>query len=59
MKTDSLFYALFRRWPGDALQLAGLDPSRADAKEFRSEESRQTAFRLDGILSPPEDSDDP
>jgi len=23
MKTDALFYELFRRWPGVALQLAG------------------------------------
>ena len=59
MKTDSLFYELFRRWPGVALDLAGLDPSRADAYEFRSEEIKQTAFRLDGILAPPESSDDP
>jgi conserved hypothetical protein (putative transposase or invertase) len=59
MKTDSLFYELFRRWPGVALQLAGLDPARADGYEFRSEEIKQTAFRLDGVLAPPEDSDDP
>ena len=59
MKTDALFYELFRHWPGVALQLAGLDPARADAYEFRSEEIKQTAFRLDGILAPQEDSDDP
>ena len=59
MKTDSLFYELFRRWPGVALQLAGLDPARADGYEFRSEEIKQTAFRLDGVLAPHENSDDP
>ena len=59
MKTDSLFYELFRRWPGVALELAGLDPDRAGSYEFRSEEIKQTAFRLDGILAPREDSDDP
>jgi len=59
MKTDALFYELFRHWPGVALQLAGLDPSRAHAYEVRSEEIKQTAFRLDGILAPSEDSDDP
>lgn len=31
MKTDALFYELFRHWPGVALQLAGLDPCRAGA----------------------------
>jgi predicted transposase/invertase (TIGR01784 family) len=59
MKTDSLFYELFRHWPGVALELAGLYPSRADGYEFRSEEIKQTAFRLDGVLAPPENSDDP
>lgn len=59
MKTDALVYELFRRWPGVGLQLAGLEPSRADAYEFRSEEIKQTALRLDGILAQPEDSADP
>jgi len=59
MKTDSLFYELFRRWPGVALELAGLDPERSAHYEFRSEEIKQTAFRLDGILAPREDSDEP
>jgi predicted transposase/invertase (TIGR01784 family) len=59
MKTDSLFYELFRHWHGVALELAGLDPIRADGYEFRSEEIKQTAFRLDGVLAPPEDSHDP
>ena len=40
MKTDTLFYELFSRWPGVALQLAGHDPSCADAYEFRSGDRR-------------------
>lgn len=59
MRTDSLFYELFRRWPGVALDLAGLDPARADRYQFRAEEIKQTALRLDGLLTPADASDDP
>lgn len=59
MKTDSLFYQLFRGWPAVALDLAGLDPGAASRYEFRSEELKQTAFRLDGVLAPAEESDEP
>ena len=52
MKTDSLFYRLFQRSPGLVLELAGLDYSDAKAYRFCSEEIKQTAFRLDGILTP-------
>ncbi|TAN53031.1 MAG: DUF2887 domain-containing protein, partial [Methylococcaceae bacterium] len=53
MKTDSLFYRLFQRMPVLLLKLAGLDIA-ADGYRFSSEEIKQTAFRLDGILSPPD-----
>ena len=59
MKTDSLFYELFRHWPAVALDLAGLDPAAAARYEFRAEELKQTAFRLDGLLVPSEASADP
>ena len=42
-----------------ALDLAGLDPATAPFYEFRSEEIKQTAFRLDGVLAPREDGDEP
>ena len=51
MKTDSLFYRLFQRMPGLALELAGLS-CPAEGYVFRSEEIKQTAFRLDGLLVP-------
>lgn len=51
MKTDSLFYRLFQRMPGLALELAGL-ACPAEGYVFRSEEIKQTAFRLDGLLVP-------
>ncbi|MEW6037076.1 MAG: Rpn family recombination-promoting nuclease/putative transposase [Pseudomonadota bacterium] len=59
MKTDTLFHELFRQWPALALDLAGLDPAKADRYSFRSEELKQAAFRLDGVLAPIEDGDDP
>ena len=52
MKTDSLFYRLFQAMPALALELAGLTGSERAAYQFRSEEIKQTAFRLDGVLIP-------
>jgi len=52
MKTDSLFYRLFQRSPGLVLELAGLDRFDAHSYRFCSEEIKQTAFRLDGVLTP-------
>jgi predicted transposase YdaD len=52
MKTDSLFYRLFQAMPRLALELAGLSVPEAVRYEFRSEEIKQTAFRLDGVLMP-------
>ena len=51
MKTDSLFYKLFQQTPQLVLELAGL--GRAKNYQFRSEEIKQTSFRLDGVLTPP------
>ena len=58
MKTDSLFYRLFKSSPGLVLELAGLDCYDAKAYRFCSEEIKQTAFRLDGILTPPQENID-
>lgn len=54
MKTDHLFYRLLRAQPTLAFELAGLDVPPA-AYQFISQEIKQTAFRLDGIVSPPGD----
>lgn len=59
VKTDTLFHELFRQWPAVVLDLAGLDPGRAAHYRFRSEELKQAAFRIDGVLAPIEDGDDP
>ena len=47
-----LFYRLFQALPALALELAGIPVSGRAAYEFRSEEIKQTAFRLDGVLMP-------
>ena len=54
MKTDALFYRLFQALPGLVFELAGLDEPDGRRYHFRSEEVKQTAFRLDGVLEPPE-----
>ena len=54
MKTDSLFYRLFQEWPELVLELAGLETS-VTGYTLRAEEIKQTGFRLDGVLAPPDD----
>jgi len=51
MKTDSLFYRLFKRMPGLVVELAKLDCPTHGYK-FQSQEIKQTSFRLDGVLTP-------
>ncbi len=51
MKTDTLFYRLFQRWPKLALELLGLEYA-SESYRFSSEEIKQTAFRLDGLFTP-------
>ncbi len=58
MKTDALFYRLFQALPGLVFELAGLDDLDGRSYRFRSEEVKQTAFRLDGLLEPPETNPD-
>jgi predicted transposase YdaD len=55
MKTDTLFYRLFQRWPQLALELLGL-PYSGDSYRFGSEEIKQTAFRIDGMFMPTVDN---
>ncbi len=57
MKTDNLFYRIFSTLPVLALELAGVTVANPGGYDFRAEEIKQTAFRLDGLLIPP--ADDP
>ncbi len=58
MKTDSLFYRLVQNDPSLALELAGLAVPAPERYRFGSQEVKQTAFRLDGVLEPPADHPD-
>jgi predicted transposase/invertase (TIGR01784 family) len=55
VKTDTLFYRLFLRWPQLAMELLGL-PYSGDSYKFVSEEIKQTAFRIDGLFKPTVDN---
>ena len=54
MKTDSLFYRLFQTFPPLLFDLLKYTPATANYS-FKSVEIKQTAFRLDGVFSPPTD----
>ncbi len=58
MKTDSLFYRLFKNAPELLFELADIKVTDAHRYRFCSEEIKQTAFRLDGIMTPPQDCSD-
>ncbi|MDB9456395.1 DUF2887 domain-containing protein [Dolichospermum circinale CS-534/05] len=53
MKTDSLFYRLFQTFPPLLFDLLKFTLSNSNYR-FKSVEIKQTAFRLDGVFSPPE-----
>ena len=50
MRTDTLFYRLFQAYPALALEAAGIVVDDPQGYQFFSEEVKETAFRLDGVL---------
>ena len=52
-KTDSLFYRLLQSEPTLAFDLAGIAVVDTSGYQFCSQEIKQTAFRLDGVVEPP------
>jgi predicted transposase/invertase (TIGR01784 family) len=54
LKTDGLFYRLFKNLPTLLFELSGITQPLGEQYKFRSEEIKQTSFRLDGIFAPPE-----
>jgi Protein of unknown function (DUF2887) len=50
LKTDSIFFKIFKTDPGIMFQLLGRSPELAKGYEFRSVKIKQVAFRLDGVL---------
>lgn len=56
MKTDTIFYSLFKTFPGIFFELIGYSASEANAYQFSSVEIKQTAFRIDGLFIPRTDT---
>ena len=59
MKTDSIFYRLFQEFPSIFFELIGEPAEEANVYQFSSVEVKQTAFRIDGVFLPAEESDNP
>ncbi|MBW4618286.1 MAG: Rpn family recombination-promoting nuclease/putative transposase [Cyanosarcina radialis HA8281-LM2] len=59
MKTDSIFYRLFKDFPQIFWEIIGNSPNRSDSYQFSSVEIKQTAFRIDGVFLPIDDRELP
>ncbi|WP_043998453.1 DUF2887 domain-containing protein, partial [Microcystis aeruginosa] len=60
MKTDSLFYQIFLRFPDSFFDLIGQPQPVSANYQFTSQEVKQLSFRLDGLFIPlREDSQQP
>ncbi|KAM3103573.1 Rpn family recombination-promoting nuclease/putative transposase [Phormidesmis sp. 146-12] len=57
MKTDSIWYCLFKSFPGIFFELIGQPAAVAQSYEFASVEVKQTAFRIDGVFLPNQPND--
>ncbi|MBD2744479.1 Rpn family recombination-promoting nuclease/putative transposase [Coleofasciculus sp. FACHB-1120] len=58
MKTDSIFYHLFQTFPSIFFEVIGQTESTGNTYQFTSVEVKQTAFRIDGLFLPSDDSAD-
>ncbi|MDZ7960121.1 MAG: Rpn family recombination-promoting nuclease/putative transposase [Aulosira sp. DedQUE10] len=56
MRRDSIFYKLFKQFPGLLFELVDLPPPDAAGYQFESVEVKETAFRIDGVFLPPANS---
>jgi predicted transposase/invertase (TIGR01784 family) len=54
MKRDSIYYQLFKRFPGLLFELVDNPPEQAHNYRFESVEVKETTFRIDGVFLPPE-----
>jgi predicted transposase YdaD len=50
VKTDSLFYQIFLRFPDSFFDLIGQPQPGAANYQFTSQEVKQLSFRLDGLF---------
>ncbi|MCW5319526.1 DUF2887 domain-containing protein [Nostoc sp. KVJ3] len=51
MKRDSIYYQIFKRFPGLIFELVDHRPEQAQNYRFESVEVKETAFRIDGFTS--------
>jgi predicted transposase/invertase (TIGR01784 family) len=54
VRTDAIFYQLFKRFPSFLFTLLETPPPQAKDYRFESIEIKETAFRIDGVFLPPE-----
>jgi predicted transposase/invertase (TIGR01784 family) len=52
MKTDHIFYRIFKELPETFFELWGESPEQVNNYRFDSVELKQTAFRIDGVFLP-------
>jgi len=52
VKTDTIFYSLFKEFPSIFFELINQSPEQAARYQFTSREVKQLAFRLDGLFLP-------
>jgi len=50
MKTDSIFYRIFKEYPAAFFELLGQPGDIAQHYKFASVEVKQTSFRIDGVF---------
>ncbi|MGB8698806.1 MAG: DUF2887 domain-containing protein [Thermosynechococcaceae cyanobacterium] len=55
LKTDSIYYQLFSRFPSLIFTLLEQRPERSEDYRFESIEVKETSLRIDGVFLPPED----
>jgi predicted transposase/invertase (TIGR01784 family) len=53
MRRDTIFYKLFKQFPGLLFELVDEPPREAQNYQFESVEVKETAFRIDGVFLPP------
>ncbi|QHG18094.1 DUF2887 domain-containing protein [Nostoc sp. ATCC 53789] len=56
MRRDTIFYKLFKQFPGLLFELVDEPPPEAENYQFESVEVKETAFRIDGVFLPPADA---
>jgi predicted transposase/invertase (TIGR01784 family) len=56
VKRDSIYYQIFKRFPELIFEFVDDRPSQAQNYRFESVEVKETAFRIDGVFLPPENT---